>query len=91
MQSDVNVSVAAEAFAGRCLEQAAKQARDKQLADIVESAGQRPQVGCVLDLLRIYTYHAVLLCQAKAGAHMHVWPIAWCSSDAFQCGLSEPP
>ena len=29
------------------LAQAAKQARDKQLADIVESAGQRPQVGSV--------------------------------------------
>jgi hypothetical protein len=44
----VNDNMAAEAVAGRYLVQAAKQARDKQLADIVESAGQRPQVASVL-------------------------------------------
>ena len=38
---------AAESLLWASAAQAAKQARDKQLADIVESAGQRPQVGCV--------------------------------------------
>ena len=58
--------MAAEAFARCCLAQAAKQARDKQLADIVESAGQRPQVGCVLDLLHMCACYAVLVLHADA-------------------------